>query len=199
MTATTTTGERKRAATPRSARGDASMPAVTARTPSPTALAPLRVAGFKVLAGSYSVNELGNWLGDIALAVLVFTRTGSALATALLFVGARFVPAALAPLLVARVEPAPSRVSLPLLYGADAASFALVAVALALSRSLPAGERGEGDWTRRLRAGFVYVRARKLLLTLITAQALLSLFFFAVVPIEVVYVKQTLGAANSGY
>ena len=28
------------------------------------------------------VNELGNWLGDIALAVVVFDRTGSALATA---------------------------------------------------------------------------------------------------------------------
>src|SRR3954453_7215138 len=117
MTATTTTGERKRAATPRAARGDASMPAVTARTPSPTALAPLRVPGFKVLAGGYSINELGNWLGDIALAVLVFDRTGSALATALLFVGTRFAPALLSPAIVARVEALPPRASLPLLYG----------------------------------------------------------------------------------
>src|SRR3954464_4091596 len=128
MTATTTTGERKRAATPRSARGDASMPAVTAPTPSLTALAPLRVPGFKVLAGGYSVNELGNWLGDIALAVLVFDRTGSALATALLFVGTRFVPALLAPLLVTRVEAFAPRISLPLLYGVDALVFAALAL-----------------------------------------------------------------------
>src|SRR4051794_3281736 len=289
MTATTTTGERKRAATPRSARGDASMPAVTAPTPSLTALAPLRVPGFKVLAGGYSVNELGNWLGDIALAVLVFDRTGSALATALLFVGTRFVPAALAPLLVARVETLPPRGSLPLLYGvdavvfavlalladthfalalivalaaidgtvalsaravgrstsgallephgllregnaiiniaftsagalgpaiagvvvgvagvgaalwADAASFALVAVALGLTRTLPAVDRGDGDWGRRLRAGFEYVRGRKLLLGLLTAQAVLSFFFFAVVPVEVVYAKRTLGGDSTGY
>ena len=48
-------------------------------------LAPLRVPGFKVLAGGYTINELGNWLGDIALAVLVWDQTGSAMATALLF------------------------------------------------------------------------------------------------------------------
>src|SRR5213078_3064190 len=90
-------------------------------------LAPLRVAGFKVLAGGYSINELGNWLGDIALAVLVFDQTGSALATALLFVGTRFIPALVAPAIVARVEALRPRLSLPLLYGADACVFAVLA------------------------------------------------------------------------
>src|SRR5258705_3056103 len=104
------------------------MPAVTARTQTTGTLAPLRVAGFKVLAGGYSVNELGNWLGDIALAVLVFDKTGSALATALLFVGTRFVPAVVSPMLVARVEVLRPRASLPLLYSIDAVVFAVLAL-----------------------------------------------------------------------
>src|SRR4051794_12756989 len=290
MTASTTTGERNRDASGEYTRvRRASMPAVTAPTHLTGALAPLRVPGFKVLAGGYSVNEVGNWLGDIALAVLVFDRTGSALATALLFVGTRFVPALLAPLLVTRVEAFAPRISLPLLYGvdalvfaalalladnnfalalivalgavdgtvalaaralgrstsgallkprgllrqgnaifnigftgagalgpaiaglvvghagvvaalwADAASFALVAVALALSRPPPAGEPTSGDWGARLRAGLAYVRGRRLLFGLVTGQAALSLFFFAVVPVEVVYVKDTLGGGDAGY
>jgi predicted MFS family arabinose efflux permease len=265
------------------------MPAVTALTPSQSAFAPLRVPGFKVLAGGYSINELGNWLGDIALAVLVYDKTGSALATALLFVGTRFAPAVLSPALVARAEALSPRVSLPLLYAidaavfatlalvaaghfvlalvvalgaidgtialaaraigrstsgallaprgllrqgnaiiniaftaagalgpaiagvvvgqagvqaalwADAGSFALVAVALSLTRSLPPGEPGEGDWGRRLRAGLDYVRGQRVLFALISAQAALSFFFFAVVPVEVVYVKHTLGGGSTGY
>src|SRR4051812_17439719 len=129
MTATTTTAEGKQDRNrPHAPARGASMRRITAATPNEGALAPLRVPGFKVLAGGYSVNEVGNWLGDIALAVLVFDRTGSALATALLFVGTRFVPALFAPLLVTRVEAFTPRISLPLLYGVDA----LVLAALAL-------------------------------------------------------------------
>jgi MFS family permease len=265
------------------------MPAVTSATPYTGALAPLRVAGFKTLAGGYSINELGNWLGDIALAVLVFDRTGNALATALLFVGTRVVPALLAPAIVARVEGLRPRLSLPLLYGADAivfavlallatnhfaltlivalgavdgtialaaraltrstsaalleplgllrrgnalfnigftaagaigpaiaglvvaqagvsaalwadaASFAFVAVLIAAARSVPAGQQAEGAWFERLREAFTYVRGRRLVFGLLLAQAVAMLFFFAVVPIEVVYAKQTLGAGDSGY
>ncbi|MEA2243474.1 MAG: hypothetical protein QOD24_3030, partial [Solirubrobacteraceae bacterium] len=104
------------------------MPAVTALTATTGALAPLRVPGFKVLAGGYSINELGNWLGDIALAILVFDQTGSAMATALLFVGTRFAPAVVAPAILARVEAFRPRVSLSLLYGLDALVFALLAI-----------------------------------------------------------------------
>src|SRR5205823_5901921 len=67
---------------------------------------PLRDPVFRRLATAYSVNELGNWLGDVALAVVVYDRTRSALATAALFLAARFVPALAAPLAVARLEPA---------------------------------------------------------------------------------------------
>ena len=45
-------------------------------------LSPLRLPGFRQLASAYTVNELGNWVGEIALAVLVYDETGSPLATA---------------------------------------------------------------------------------------------------------------------
>src|SRR3954452_4357565 len=100
-------------------------------------LSPLGVPGFKVLASGYTINELGNWLRDIALAILVFDKTNNAIATALLFVGTRFVPALLGPLVVARVEGLRPRISLPLLYGADAVVFAILALLAADSFSLP--------------------------------------------------------------
>lgn len=245
--------------------------------------------GFRTLAAGYSINELGNWLGDIALAVLVFAETGSALATALLFVGTRFVPALVAPAVVARAEGMRPRTSLPLLYGLDAVvfaalawvaaghfaltavvvlgaidgtlalaaraltrstsaallsphgllrrgnamfnfgftaagalgpaigglvtagagpstalaldagSFALVALMIAVSRSLPAVERADGGWRLRLKEALAYVRGQRLLGGLLAAQAVTSLFFYAVVPIEVVYATETLDAGARGY
>ena len=52
----------------------------------------------------YTVNELGNWLGAVALAVAVFDHTRSAVATAALFVSVRFLPAVLVTAVVARLE-----------------------------------------------------------------------------------------------
>ena len=49
-------------------------------------IAPVRLPAFGNLAFAYLVNELGNWLGEIALAVLVYDATGSTLATAGLFI-----------------------------------------------------------------------------------------------------------------
>ena len=91
-------------------------------------LRPLRLPGFPNLGGAYFVNELGNWLGEIALAILVFTQTGSPMATAALFCGMHFAPAVLGPPLVTRMEALPARVSLPLLYGGEAVAFALLAL-----------------------------------------------------------------------
>ena len=56
-------------------------------------LATLRLPGFGRIAGAYLVNELGNWLGEIALAIVVFDMTNSPVATAGLFVAMQFVPA----------------------------------------------------------------------------------------------------------
>ena len=70
----------------------------------PSVLGPLRLPGFRALVGTYVVNELGNWLGEIALAILVFDQTGSPVATAALFLAMQFLPAFLAPVLVSRLE-----------------------------------------------------------------------------------------------
>src|SRR4051812_16117174 len=95
-----------------------------------TALAPLRVRAFRRLAASYTLNELGFSFGTVSLAILVFARTGSALATTALFLASTFAPALVAPALTARLDRLPVRRALPALYLVEAAVFALlVAVA----------------------------------------------------------------------
>jgi MFS family permease len=227
-------------------------------------------------------------MGIVALSVLVYERTESALATAVLFLGTSFIPALLAPMLVARAEQPPPRYVLPLIYAGEAAAFAglallsthfsLLAVfalatidgALALTgRALtravaaamlkPTGELRAGNailniaftggaaigpaiaglvvagfgvqtallldaasfyvigWLlftagplaqatpdpghmrERLRAGIAYIGERARLRRLIFAQGAAFIFFAAVIPVEVVYAKQTLGAGDSGY
>jgi MFS family permease len=93
-----------------------------------SALRPLRLPGFPNLGLAYLVNELGNWLGEIALAVLVYDQTGSPMATAALFCGMHFAPALLAPPLVARVDAMPARIVLPGLYALEGLTFALLAL-----------------------------------------------------------------------
>jgi MFS family permease len=252
------------------------------------ALAPLRLPGFRHLVFAYTVNELGNWLGEIALAVLVFDQTGSPLATAALFIGMQFVPAIVGQGLVARLEVVGSKVGLPVIYAAegatfavlaaladnfvlalvialaaldgvlalsgralaraasaavlapsgalregnallnvgftaagalgpltagllvagvgaraalilDAVSFLLVALALVSARSLPNVKAEANPWRERLREGLAYVARQPILRRLIGAQAAAFVFFAAVIPIEIVYAKDTLGAGDSGY
>jgi len=98
---------------------------------------PLRLRTFRHLASAYTINELGNWIGDVALAILVFDRTGSPVATAVLFVALRFAPALLAPLLTTRIEILPARRVLPALHLGEALIFGAIAL-LAHSFSLPA-------------------------------------------------------------
>src|SRR6478672_9802892 len=249
---------------------------------------PLRRPLFRRLATTYTVNELGDWMGIIALSVLVFEHIDSALATAALFLGMRFLPALLAPILVARAEKPPPRFALPVIYCGEAAAFGVLAVlaadfslpaviavatidgALALAgRSLtravvatslePTGElragnallniaftggaaigpglaglivagfgvqtallldavsfyviawilltagpmpqaEAEGGRMRdRVRAGIAYIREKAILRRLFLAQGAAFVFFAAVIPVEVVYAKETLGAGDSGY
>src|SRR5213596_2053961 len=90
--------------------------------------APLRRPAFRRLASTFALNELGDWLGIIALAVLVFDRTDSALATTALFLGTRFLPALLSPGLVVRVERTSPRLAIGGIYCAEAAAFAVLAM-----------------------------------------------------------------------
>ena len=255
---------------------------------SPGLTEPLRRPAFRRLATTYTVNEMGDWMGIIALSVLVFDRTDSALATAGLFLGTRFIPALLAPILVTHGERPPPRFALPVIYCGEAAAFGALALlaghfslagvivvatidgALALTgRSLtravvatllePAGELRAGNallnvaftagaavgpglaglvvagfgvqtallldaisfyliaWILltagplpqaepepgrmrdRVRAGIAYLREKTELRRLLVAQGAAFVFFAAVVPVEVIYAKETLGASNSGF
>jgi MFS family permease len=97
---------------------------------------PLHSGTFVRLATGYTVNELGNWVGDVALAILVFDQTHSALATAALFLALRFLPAILGPLLTSRVEALPVRRILPAIQGLEGLIFLAIAW-LARNFSLP--------------------------------------------------------------
>jgi MFS family permease len=231
---------------------------------------------------------MGDWLGVIALSVLVFERTDSALATALLFIGTGFLPALMTPFFVARFERPPPRFVLPAIYAAEAAAFgglallvdhfsllAIVVVAaidgalaltaktltravtaamlepegelragnavlniaftggaavgpalaggavaalgvqsallldafsfyaiaciLLTARPLPHAEPEPGRLREQVRAGLGYIRGEATLRRLLTAQAGALVFFSLVVPIEVIYAKETLGAGDAGY
>ncbi len=98
---------------------------------------PLRSPTFRHLAAAYTINELGNWIGDVALAILVFDRTGSALATAGLFLALRFAPAAFAPLFTSRLEVFAAHRILPAIHLVEALIFAAIAW-LSMHFSLPA-------------------------------------------------------------
>jgi MFS family permease len=250
--------------------------------------APLRRPLFRRLLATYSINEIGDWMGIVALSVLVFEATHSPLATAGLFIGTRFLPAFLSPLLVTRIEGPPPRFVLPLIYccetaafgvlallasnfslalvivvatidgtlaltgraltrsvvvsllkesgelragnamlnvaftagaaigpalaglavsglgvGAalflNAASFYVVALILVTAGKMPRAEAEEGDTMARVRAGISYLRRQFALRRLLIAESLAFIFFSAVIPLEVVYAKQTLGASDTGY
>jgi MFS family permease len=84
----------------------------------------LRIRGFPALATSYAINELGDNLGVIALAILVLDRTNSALAVAALFVAGKFLPAFAAPALTAGLDHRRVSRVLPGLYALEAGAFA---------------------------------------------------------------------------
>jgi MFS family permease len=89
---------------------------------------PLRRPAFRRLAVSYAINQMGDWLGLVALSLLVFDLTDSALATTLLFLGTGFLPAFLTPFMATRLERPPPRLVLPSIYAAEAFAFLVLAV-----------------------------------------------------------------------
>ncbi|MBN9622208.1 MAG: MFS transporter, partial [Actinobacteria bacterium] len=96
--------------------------------PKPAITQPLRRPLFRRLISTYAINEMGDWMGVVALSVLVYEATGSALATTVLFLGTRFLPAFLAPVLVTRIERPPPRIALPLVYCGETAAFGALAL-----------------------------------------------------------------------
>src|SRR3954452_10367185 len=88
----------------------------------------LRRPGFAPLAATYGLSELGDWLTTIALSVLVYDATHSAIATTVLFVCSKFLPAFVAPGVTARIDRVAPRRSLPVLYVVEAGGFAGMAM-----------------------------------------------------------------------
>ncbi len=90
--------------------------------------APLGVSPFGRLLTSYTVNEIGDSVGVVALAVLVYDSTKEVAPTAAFFIAAKFLPALLAPALTARLDQNSLRRTLPAIYAFEAAVFAVLAL-----------------------------------------------------------------------
>jgi MFS family permease len=91
-------------------------------------LAPLRVPAFGRLLFSYTTNSIGDYVGLVALAVLVYGETEDPLATTALFITAQFLPAFFAPALTAKVDQRSLRRVLPAIYATEAAVFGALAL-----------------------------------------------------------------------
>lgn len=254
----------------------------------PPAPGPLRLPAFRRIAVGFTINTLGSWIGVVALSILVFDRTGSALATACLFIALRLPQTLLGPLLTSRLEAIRADLALPVIYGTeaaifvglawtathfslplalalgaadgilavvavalmrgataamlmsdgmlrrgnailnvgfsagvalgpalagvmiatlgvssallvDAASFALIGLIVVTVRGLHVERSPSRDWRARFRSGTDAAWGRPTVRRLIIAEACALVFFYAIVPIEVVFAKHTLGAGDSGY
>jgi MFS family permease len=251
--------------------------------------APLAVRPFGRLLASYTLNELGDAVGIVALAVLVYNRTEAVAPTAAFFLVAKFLPALVAPALTARLDQAALRRSLPALYGvealvfaalaliadgtfvlplvlalglvdgalaitgrgltrgavagvlqpvgllregnallnigfavssvggaalaglliaefgvataliADAVSFAVIAVILAFTRGLPEVRLEPQPWRERFGAGMRFASRNPLVRLLLIGQAMALILFTLVVPIEVIYAKESLETSDAGF
>jgi MFS family permease len=81
----------------------------------------------------------------------------------------------------------------------DALSFYVVAWILFSAGSMPQAEAEEGRMRDRVRAGLDYIRNQPALARILSAQGIAFVFFAAVLPVEVVYVKETLGSDDTGF
>src|SRR4051794_5633689 len=90
-------------------------------------LEPLRVQPFGRLLASYTVNDLGDSIGVVALAILVLDRTHDVAPTAGFFLVAKFLPALFATGLTAYLDQFSLRRILPAIYVLEAAIFGVLA------------------------------------------------------------------------
>jgi MFS family permease len=87
----------------------------------------LRLPVYRRLLVAYGLNELAWSVGTLALSVLVYRRTGSALGSTAFFLCAQVLPALVTPVLVARLDQRPFRTLLPALYTLEAVIFGVLA------------------------------------------------------------------------
>jgi predicted MFS family arabinose efflux permease len=100
--------------------------------PKPSILRPVRqvlkLSAYRRLLVAYTINELAWSLGPLALAVLIYRRTGSAIGAMAFFLCSQFLPALFAPSLVARLDQRPPRRVLSALYGLEGVVFVVLAL-----------------------------------------------------------------------
>lgn len=87
----------------------------------------LRLPVYRRLLYAYTFNQLAFTVAPLALSVLVYRRTGSALGAAAFFLCAEFLPALISPAFVARFDRSVPRRVLPWMYGLEAALFLVLA------------------------------------------------------------------------
>jgi MFS family permease len=87
----------------------------------------LQLPVYRRLLGAYTLNELAWSFGTLALAFLVYARTGSALGATAFFLCSQFVPALVSPVIVARLDHWTPRRVLPALYALEAVTFLALA------------------------------------------------------------------------
>src|SRR4051794_12973050 len=83
----------------------------------------LRLPGLSRLAGALALSELGETLASVALAVVVFGRSGSVLATGAFFMAARLGPAFASQPLAAFVDRRAGRRGLAICFAIEAGPF----------------------------------------------------------------------------
>src|SRR5438132_834058 len=89
--------------------------------------AALQIPAYRRLLAAYTLNELAWGIGTVALALLVYQRTGTALGAAGFFLCSSFVPALLSPVLISRVDQRAARGILPALYLVEMLAFLALA------------------------------------------------------------------------
>lgn len=87
----------------------------------------LKLQSYRRLLAAYTLTQLAWSVGTLALAVLVYRRTGSALGSTAFFLAAQFIPALVSPLLVARIDRLPPRRVLSTAYALEVLAFAALA------------------------------------------------------------------------
>ncbi len=89
----------------------------------------LALASYRRLVVAYALNEFAWSVGTLAMSLLVYRRTGSALASTAFFLASQFLPAFVAPSAVAGVDRLDARRVLAVLYGFQAVIFLMLAAA----------------------------------------------------------------------
>jgi predicted MFS family arabinose efflux permease len=87
----------------------------------------LELPAFRRLLVASMLNELAPSIGSVALSLLVYRRTGSALGTAAFFLCSQFGPALVSPLFVARLDQRSARFVLTGIYALESVVFVVLA------------------------------------------------------------------------